>query len=68
MNATPGKLAWPYPAKHCANSACLKDFASADDEAYLYNQLATGKLVVFCDDCARHVELLDPPAFASVPL
>lgn len=63
-----GKLAWPYPVRHCANVACVKPFESVEDEAYLYNSLASGKLVVFCDDCARHVELLDPPQFASVPL
>lgn len=63
----PGKLAEPYPQDHCASDVCgmaLKD----SDGAYLFTDLESGKLVVFCDDCARHVELNHRTRFWLVAL
>lgn len=63
----PGKLAEPFPVEHCANVDCARAFTPGD-EAYLYKILDTGKLCVFCDDCARHVEMNNPTDYALVAL
>jgi hypothetical protein len=60
-----GKLVPPYPQDHCANVDCD---GPLDDGAYLFKDQDSGKLVVFCDDCARHVELNHPLRFKLVAL
>lgn len=55
-----GRLAPPFAVNHCANVDCAHDpdlQAFNDHGAYLYRDLDTDKLVVFCGDCARHAEL-----------
>lgn len=75
--ATLGKLVPPYPVKHCANRDCERPLASEDcagtswqppDSAFLYCNLESEKLVVFCDDCARYAELVRPDQFKLVVL
>jgi hypothetical protein len=62
-----GKLRPPYPVDHCALAGCERSLTD-DVGVYLYRDLETGKLVVFCDDCARHVELNHGERFKLVPL
>lgn len=62
----PGRLVPPYPVGHCAAAHCRKPLVTRDDECFLYTNLDTRKLVVFCDDCARNVELNHPTRFALV--
>lgn len=52
---SPGKLARPYPVERCASSECGAGLA--DRDAYLYRDLESDKLVVFCGDCAPHIDL-----------
>lgn len=72
-----GRLNEPYPVEHCANTDCERPLTAEDcegtswavpDGAYLYRDLSNGKLCVFCDDCARYVELSHPERFKVVPL
>jgi hypothetical protein len=65
--ATLGKLRPPYPYDHCANSECGRPFAETDG-AYLFKNLETNGLAIFCDDCARYVELNARTQFALVAL
>lgn len=60
-----GKLEPPYPQDHCASASCG---GLLDDGAYLFKDQDSGKLVVFCDDCARHVELNHSLRFKLVAL
>lgn len=62
-----GKLVPPYPVEHCANAICLTSLADADG-AFLYRDLESDKLVVFCDDCARYAELSAGERFKLVAL
>lgn len=55
-----GRLLAPYPVAHCANEDCKNDFNTCSEwegGAYLYRDLDSDKLVVFCNDCARYAEL-----------
>lgn len=63
-----GKLVPPYPQNHCANVDCNRPLVTADDAAYLYKDQESSKLVIFCDDCARYVELNDPLRWKLVAL
>jgi hypothetical protein len=63
-----GKLAWPYPVTDCGNGSHLNMHFGEGDDAYLYRDLEEDKLVVFCDDCARHVELNHAERFKLVAL
>lgn len=57
--ATPklGKIQPPYGGvERCMASHCGQ-LLSEDTEAYLFTQTSNRKLVVFCGDCAIHVEL-----------
>jgi hypothetical protein len=59
----PGRLIRPFPFRHCANTACLSQLT---ESAYLFKQLTNGRLAVFCDDCAAHLELNCRERFALV--
>ena len=63
-----GRLVPPYPVDHCANVDCERPLVTAEDAAYLYKDQDTGKLVVFCEDCSAHVELVAPVRFKLVAL
>lgn len=64
----PGRLKWPYPTEHCAADDCQK-VLTEDDAAYLYKALFDkGLLSVFCDDCARYIELNFGTRWALVAL
>lgn len=56
-----GRLVPPYPVEHCGNIDCPHGEKRLDllhnEGAYLYRDLETNKLVVFCGDCGRHAEL-----------
>ena len=65
--AKPGRLAPPYPCNNCSNAACERPL-SGSDGAYLYRDLRSGALTIFCDDCARHVELNFPQTFILAAL
>lgn len=67
MSAVPGKLVPPYPVDNCANNACQMALLEAAG-AFLFKNRVSGKLVVFCDDCARHAELNAREQFALVEL
>lgn len=60
-----GKLAPPYPVDHCSRADCQ---GPLDGGAYLYKDLESDKLCVFCDDCARDVELNHGHRFKLVAL
>ena len=70
MSDTPrlGRLAPPYPYEHCASTTCDRQLRSAEDAAYLFKDQDSGKLVVFCEDCAAHVELNHAVRFRLVAL
>lgn len=51
-----GKLVPPYPAKHCAAMDCHVELTE-ESGAYLFRDIETGKLVVFCEATAGYVEL-----------
>lgn len=61
-----GKLAPPYPVDHCANVDCPT--GSLSDGAYLYRDLESDKLVIFCEDCASYAELNASDRFKLVML
>lgn len=65
--SVPGKLRPPYPVEHCASSDCGRVLTETPG-AYLYRDLDTDKLVVFCDDCARFVELNQRMRFMLIAL
>jgi cAMP phosphodiesterase len=56
-----GRLRPPFPVNHCANEDCTHG-------AFLYRDLESDKLVVFCGDCARHAELNAGERFKLVAL
>lgn len=68
----PGKLLPPYGGvEHCANTKCLRPLSEEEDQgdgAYLFKVHATGKMCVFCGDCARHVELNNREEFTLIAL
>lgn len=56
-----GRLRPPFPVDSCANCDCPHDADLStlnEHGAYLYTDLETTKLSVFCGDCARYVELV----------
>lgn len=66
-----GKLRPPFPVNHCANANCPHDpdlAALNEHGAFLYKDLDSDKLVVFCGDCARHAELNAGERFKLVAL
>lgn len=66
-----GALRPPWPVNHCANVDCPHDDDTStfnEHGAYLYRDLDTDKLVVFCGDCARHAELNADDRFKLVAL
>lgn len=63
-----GRLVAPYPVEHCAADDCLRPLREQDDAAYLYKDQNSGKLVVFCEDCAARVELNAPLRFKLIAL
>jgi hypothetical protein len=64
-----GRLIPPYPVELCASSACRKALSDEEtDGAHLFNDQATGKLVVFCGYCAAEVELRGSVRFLRVAL
>jgi len=64
----PGRLVPPYPFDNCANTACEKALSEDRGGAYLYRDLRSGKLAVFCDYCSRYVELNFPQTFILIGL
>jgi hypothetical protein len=62
-----GKLRAPYPVEHCANVACPHGGA-LDSGAYLYRDLESDKLCVFCSNCGAYVELNAEHRFKLVAL
>ncbi len=52
-----GKLKAPFPVARCASSSCPEPVLSEETEAFLFTDLETGKLIVFCGGCASYVEL-----------
>jgi hypothetical protein len=63
-----GRLLPPYGGvKSCAASHCQAELIE-EIGAYMYRDLDTGKLVIFCGDCGRHVELNHPERFKLVAL
>jgi hypothetical protein len=67
-----GRVLAPYGgAMRCANIDCPHpDEVPSLDEygAYMYRDLDTNKLVIFCGDCARHAELNAGDRFKLVAL
>jgi hypothetical protein len=65
----PGRVLPPYGGiKNCAADICKDPPLNEEKGAYMYKDLETGKLVIFCGDCARHVELNHRERFLLVPL
>lgn len=62
-----GRLRPPYHRDDCSSSTCGR-LLDEDAGAYLFTDLGTRKLVVFCGDCARHVELNCRTSFALLCL
>lgn len=52
-----GKLKPPFPVTRCPSSSCPDPELTEETEAYLFSDLETGKLIVFCGPCAAYVEL-----------
>ena len=66
--AEPGRLMPDYGGVEvCALSTCQKPLGE-ELGAYLYKDLESNKLVVFCGDCARYVELNHDHRFKLVAL
>lgn len=63
-----GCLVPPLPTDHCANVDCERALPAEGVDAFLFKDLGTGKLVVFCEDCATYVELNARTQFALVAL
>jgi hypothetical protein len=65
--AEAGRLVPPYPVENCANSKCQ---CALDEEvgAYVFKIHDTGKICVFCGDCARYVELNAATQFSLIAL
>jgi hypothetical protein len=51
----------------CAASICQSPELNEEIGAYLYKDLESGKLCVFCGNCARHVELNHSERFILFP-
>lgn len=70
--STPSELGRLLPdyggVKRCASDICKDPPLGEEKGAYLYRDLTTDKLVVFCGDCARFAELNLPERFKLVAL
>lgn len=65
-----GKLLPPYGGiKLCANSTCQQEL---DEEksagAFMFRDLESGKMVIFCGQCAPGIELNHSTRFLLIPL
>jgi hypothetical protein len=65
-----GRLRPPYGGiEQCAHVDCPHDGALSEEVGvYLYRDLESAKLVVFCGDCARYAEMNAPERFLLVAL
>lgn len=52
-----GKLKPPYPVKRCASITCADPTLTEETGAFLFTDMETQKLIVFCENCAAYVEL-----------
>lgn len=52
-----GRLVPPFPVDCCASSSCAAPVLTEETGAYLFTDLDTGRLIVFCEACAAYVEL-----------
>ncbi len=52
-----GKLVAPFAVERCASNSCPDSVLTEETEAYLFTDLETAKLIVFCGTCAAFVEL-----------
>lgn len=62
-----GELRFPIPVERCALDSCAC-LLTEDTKAFLFRDLQSGKLVVFCEDTARYVELSHRDRFVLVAL
>lgn len=63
-----GKLRPPFPVAACASSTCPHGSLTEEGGAYLFMDLETNKLTVFCGDCTAYVELNRPERFKLIML
>jgi hypothetical protein len=64
-----GRVLAPYGGiENCAADICKAPALDEEKGAYMYRDLESGKLVIFCGDCARYVELNRPERFKLVAL
>lgn len=64
-----GRVLAPYGGiERCAADICQSPELNEEAGAYMYRDLEGGKLVIFCGDCARYVELDHPERFKLVAL
>lgn len=70
--STPGKILPPYGGvTNCANTDCereLNEDPDKGDGAFLFKIHESGKVCVFCGDCARYVELNNREEFTLIAL
>jgi hypothetical protein len=52
-----GKLVPPFPVDTCASASCPDPVLTEETEAFLFTDMESGKLIVFCGGCAAYVEL-----------
>lgn len=62
-----GRIKPPYPVEKCANADCVNEL-SEELGVYVYRDLELNKLVFFCGDCARYVELNAVQRFKLIAL
>ena len=62
-----GRLVPPYPRDTCTDADCGHPFTD-DNGAFMYRDLETGKLVIFCEATAADIELNYRDRFMLVPL
>lgn len=64
-----GKLVPPFPVELCANSTCQQTLdQEKSDGAYMFRDLTSGKIVIFCGHCAPGIELNHRDRFLLIPL
>jgi hypothetical protein len=65
-----GKVLAPYGGiELCANSDCQQELdEDASGGAYMFRDLRSGKLVIFCGECAPGIELNHSDRFLLIPL
>lgn len=65
----PGKVMPPYGGvERCVSASCRRVLSEDTGGAYLFKNRHSGKLCVFCEDCAAYVELNNREQFALVEL